>query len=147
MPRAVLSCVLAVLLGTVASAARAAEAVVSVELPAGESKTIRLRSLPTGTVVAVRIVSSGRLLVALVGGRQPGSASGRPRSVFRGVVERRLSFKVAIPETGDYYLVLNNRPGSEALQVEAEIRAERARPKPAAPAYSPRPEKASWSPR
>ena len=95
--------------------------------------------------MAVRIVSSGKLLVALVSASQlrapqPGSAP-----LFRGVVERRIAFKVAIPESGDYFLVLSNRGGAEALEVQAEIRAVGALRKPAPRDYSPRPEKAGIS--
>jgi hypothetical protein len=147
VPRAVLIA-LVLALAAAPRLGAGAQAGVSVDVPARETKTIRLRSLPQGTRIAVRIVSTGKLLVALVGGRQLKTTEGRPRSVFRGVVDTRLTFKVVIPESDDYYLVLNNRRGSEPLSVEADIRAERAPRKPAAPKdYSPRPEKASWSPR
>jgi len=129
----------------------AAEAAVSTEIPAGQVKSVRLRNLPAGAVVAISIASSGRVLVALVGARQLKRTEGSPKAVFRGALERKLSFKVTIPAADDYYLVFNNRRGSEALSVEAEIRAVRGpakpRPGPAPDRYSPRPEKASWSPR
>jgi hypothetical protein len=144
VPRALLALSLFFSLG----GAMAAQAGVSVDLPAGELKTIRLRNIPLGTIVAVRIVSTGRVLIALVGGKQLNPAEGaRTRAVFRGMVERSLSFKVTIPETDDYYLVLNNRRGKEALSVEADIRADPRPRKPIPKDYSPRPEKASWSPR
>jgi hypothetical protein len=144
MPRALVVALLTFLAGPAA----AAEAGVSVEIPPGELKTIRLRNIPLGTTVAVRIVSSGRLLVALVGGRQLKPAAGaKAKTVFRGMVEGTLSFKVTIPEKDDYYLVLNNRRGTKALSVEADIRAEPGRRKRAPTDYSGRPEKASWSPR
>jgi hypothetical protein len=141
--------VLAALLFFAAAPAAAAEAAVATELPAGQSKSIRLKQLPLGAEVMVRIASSGKLLVALVGARQLKRAEGSPKAVFRGAVERKLTFRIVIPETDDYYLVLNNRRGSETLNVEAEIRAVRARQKPAPTPerYSPRPEKASWSPK
>jgi hypothetical protein len=120
----------------------AAEAAVATEVPPGKSKSIRMRSLPAGAMVAVRIVTSGRLLVALVAMkqlRQPGPGS---KPVFRGFVQEKLSFRVTIPEADDYVLVLSNRAGKETLKVEAEIRAVRRRPKPPPREYSPRPEKA-----
>ena len=127
----------------------AAEAAVTTEIPAGQSKNILLRKLPRGAIVAVRIVANGRLLVALVGAKQVRGAEGRPKAVFRGAVDRKLTFRIVIPQSDDYFLVLNNRRGKQALSVETEISAVRGRPKPApAPErYSPRPEKASWSPR
>ena len=126
----------------------AAEAAVSTEIPAGQVKSVRLRSLPAGAVVAISIVSSGRILVAFIGAKQLKRTQGSPKAVFRGALQRKLSFKVTIPVADDYYLVFNNRRGSEALSVEAEIRAVRGRKKPSSPPdHSPRPEKASWSPR
>lgn len=106
-----------------------------------------MRGLPAGTVVAVRIVTSGRLLVALVGMKQLKEPKPDSKPVFRAVVQDKLSFRVTISETDDYLLVLNNRAGRQTLSVEAEIRAVRRRPAPPAPGhYSPRPEKASMSP-
>ena len=125
----------------------AADAALSVEVPAGKSKNIRLRNLPAGGAMAVRIVSSGKLLVALLSERQLKSPQAGSTPLFRGVVERRITFKVAIPESGDYFLVLSNRGGAETLEVQAEIRAVGAPRRPAPRDYSPRPEKASMSPR
>lgn len=110
----------------------AADAALSVEVPAGKAKNIRLRNLPAGATMAVRITTTGRVLVALVAERdlrapQPGSLP-----LFRGVVERRLAFRVSIPESGNYFLVLSNRGGGSPLEVQAEIRAvARPNPKPA----------------
>jgi hypothetical protein len=128
-------------------AAAAAETGLAFEVPPGQSKSIRMRSLAAGTVVAVRIVTSGRLLVALVGMKQLKEPKPDSKPVFRAVVQDKLSFRVTISETDDYLLVLNNRAGRQTLSVEAEIRALRRPPKPPAPGYySPRPEKASTSP-
>jgi len=112
----------------------AADAAVSLEVPAGQSKSVRLRNLPSGTVLQVAIKSSGRLLVALVSAKQLKSPEGKPEPVFRGALDRSLSFKVVVPETSDYFLVLNNVRGSETLSVQTAIRAERAAQRKPAPA-------------
>lgn len=114
----------------------------SLELRAGESKHIRLRGLPLGSVVAVRLVSSGRVLVALVGAKQLKDREKAPKAVFRGALERKLSFRVVIPQSDDYLLMFNNRRGTGAVSVEAEIRAQRGGATPPPRDYSPRPEKA-----
>ncbi|HYR35385.1 MAG TPA: hypothetical protein VEQ87_13915 [Burkholderiales bacterium] len=106
----------------------------SLEVPAGQSKSVRLRNLPSGTVLQVAIKSSGRLLVALVSAKQLKSPEGKPEPVFRGALDRSLSFKVVVPETSDYFLVLNNVRGSETLSVQTAIRAERAAQRKPAPA-------------
>ena len=89
-----------------------------------------MRSVAAGTVVAVRIVTSGRLLVALVGLKQLKQPKPDSKPVFRAVVQDKLSFRVTISDTDDYLLVLNNRAGTATLSVEAEIRAVRRAPKP-----------------
>ena len=104
---------------------------------------MRLRGLPQGAVVAVRVTSSGRLGVALVGVKQLKEPKADSKPLFRGVVQDKLGFRVTIPEADDYLLVLNNRAGQETLKVEVEMRASRARSKPAPREHSPRPEKAS----
>lgn len=53
-----------------ASPAATADAALSTEVPAGQSRSIRVRALPAGALLAVRIVTSGRLLVALIGAKQ-----------------------------------------------------------------------------
>lgn len=104
---------------------------------------MRLRSLPQGAVVAVRVTSSGRMGIALIGVKQLREPKPDSKPLFRGVVQDKLSFRVTIPQADDYLLVLNNRAGQETLKVEVEMRASRGRPKPAPRDYTPRPEKAS----
>jgi hypothetical protein len=129
----------------VAGPALAAEVAVTVEIPAGQTRSIRLRSIPDGSALAVRLESDGRVLVALVAAKQLKNPGAPPKALFRGAIERKLTFRVSIAERDDYYLVLNNRRGTEPRSVEVEIRSTRRAPKPAPPPYSPRPEKASWS--
>jgi hypothetical protein len=101
-----------------------------------------MRSVPAGAVVAVRIATSGRLLVALVGMKQLREPKPESKPMFRAVVQDKLTFRVTIREADDYVLVLNNRAGRETLKVEAEIRAVRRPPKPPPTAPAPRQEKA-----
>jgi hypothetical protein len=137
VPRALL----AALILLFAASAAGADAAFAVEVAAGKSKNVRLRNVPGGATMAVRIVTTGKLLVGLV------SLKGS-RTLFRATVERKAAFRVSVPERGDYVLVLSNRGGTESVEVQAEIRATRGAPPKDAPPrdYSPRPEKASRSP-
>ena len=139
MPRALLARLLALacaaLLAGAAQFGAAATAQVTIEVPQGKAKSVRLRHLPRGTLVGVAIRASGRLGVALVSGTQ--LKSKKPEALFRAALERRMSFKVVIPETSDYYLVLDNRRGAEPVKATATIEAVRGRkrtPAPGAPA-------------
>lgn len=112
----------------------AATAQVTVEVPEGKTRTIRLRKLPRGAVIAVSVVASGRLRIALVSALQ--LKSDRPEALFRGALERRLSFRVVIPESSDYYLVLDNRRGKAPVKTTATVRAGK-KASPAAPKTPP----------
>lgn len=134
MPRALL----AALLLLFAASAAGADAAFAVEVAAGKSKNVRLQNVPGGATMAVSIVTTGKLLVALVNPKTR-------KALFRATVEHKLAFRVSVPERGDYLLVLSNRDGGETVEVQAQIRATGgARPPPKD--YSPRPEKASMSP-
>jgi hypothetical protein len=112
-----------------APAGGAATAQVTVEVPAGETRTVRLRKLPRGAVIGVSVVVSGRLRIALVSALQ--LKSDKPEALFRGSLERRLSFRVVIPESSDYYLVLDNRSGDTPVKTTATVRAEKKASPPA----------------
>ena len=142
MPGALLAALL-----LVAAPAAAAEAAVTTDIRAGQARTIRIRSLPLGTAVGVRISSSGRVLVSFLGMKHLKAPSADSKPLFRGVVQEKMSFQVVVPEADDYVLILSNRSGKEAVKVETEIQAVRRQPGTAPKGYSPRPEKASWSPR
>ena len=120
---------------------------VTTDVPPGQSKSIRMRGVPAGTVLAVRIVTTARVIVSLVGVKQLKEPKPDSKPVFRGTVVDKLSFRVTITEPDDYVLVLSNRGGQVAASVETEIRAVRRQPRPGPRDYSPRPEKASMFPR
>ena len=125
MPRALLTALLALgcaaLLGG-APRAKAATAQVTLEVPAGKLKSVRLRHLPRGAQLAFAISSNGRLGIALVSKTQ--LESGKAKALFRASFAHKFSFKVAIPASDDYYLVLDNRRGERAITVTATVEAE-----------------------
>jgi hypothetical protein len=112
--------------------AHAAAVQVAVEVPQGKTKTVRLRKLPKGARVAVTIRTDGDLRIALVSAAA--LKSPRPEALFRAAVDRSLSFAVVIPESSDYYLVLDNRRGTEPVKTRATIQALRG---PGAPGKPP----------
>ena len=136
MPRALLAALLAlgcaaVLAGGAPRAAHAATAQVTIDVPQGKVKSVRLRHLPRGTLVAIVIRSTGKLGVALVSRTQ--LKTRKPRALFRAALDRKISFKVAIPESDDYYLVLDNRRGAETVTVTTTVRAVQGKKKTPAP--------------
>ena len=121
----------ALLLAYADPASAAAAAQVSVEVPVGKTKTVRLRNLPRGTIVSVKVTASGKLQIALISAVQ--LKSRKPEALFRGALERSLSFQVILPESSDYYLVLDNRRGKEPIKARTTIKAEKGPSTPEAP--------------
>jgi hypothetical protein len=111
--------------------AAAATVRIAVEVPEGKTKTVRLRNLPRGAIAAVKISTDGKLLVAFVSAVQ--LKSSRPEALFRGVVDRDMAFQLVIPESSDYYLMLDNRRGTEPVKTRATIQAERDPSRPPKP--------------
>jgi hypothetical protein len=99
----------------------------NVEVPSGKTKAIRLRNLPEKATLALQVESNGDLVVALLDASSYSRYAQNPRPLFAGRVERRLSFSVSIPAKGDYFLVLDNRPGREPRAVAVSIIAAPAR--------------------
>ncbi len=99
------------------------EATINVEVPGGKWKGVRLKSLPRGVSVALRIESSDALRVIVVDSselrRFPNT-----RPLFEALMEKRLGFSVVIPRSGDYYVVFDNRKSTEPRQVKLNIKAE-----------------------
>ena len=96
---------------------------VSVEVPAGKTRSLRVRNLPRGAVVSVRVEADARLGIALVSAAQ--LKSKKPQALLRGVLDRNMSFQLSVPEAGHYYLVLDNRRGDEPVRAKATVRAEK----------------------
>jgi hypothetical protein len=119
-------CLLAVAL-YVAPGALAAEAAMSVDLPSGRHKAVRLRNLPKGAVMAVVVQTSGPIAISLLSESEYRRFPKIEDPVFLGTVDRKLSFTVTIPDAGNFYLVLDNRRAQDARKVKFLIRAQRGR--------------------
>lgn len=119
--------------------AHAAEAAMTVTLDGGKWKAVRLRNLPKDAVVAVAVQSTGRIGISLLSERDYRAFPRPAEPVFAGSVDRTLSFTISIPDTGHYYVVLDNRRTGEAVKIKLELRARRGRSSPS-PGPTPSPE-------
>ena len=97
----------------------------SLDVPPGQWKTARLKSLPKDAVVAVKVECDGEILVGIVGTKDYLTYPNAPRPLFLGRVLKQLSFSVSIPEAGDYYVVLDNRSGRQPRQLTITMGAAR----------------------
>lgn len=116
--------------------ALAAKAALNAEVPAKTWKSLRLRGLPKDASLAVRVEASGPITVILVHESELRRFPSPVRPAFAGSLERRLSFRVTVPVAGNYYVILDNRKGTEARTIKLLIEAlgaRRPQPKPRVP--------------
>jgi hypothetical protein len=100
----------------------AASAELVAEVPAGNWKALRLRGLPQGALLSVRVESSGPIAVLFVHQAELKRFPEQPvRPVFRGAVERTLAFRLTLPLAGDYYVIFDNRKNTAAREVRVVI--------------------------
>jgi hypothetical protein len=96
---------------------------VNIDVPAGEYKAVRLRNLPRGSFVAVEVKTDGEVDVVLTNTKDYHQFLDARRPLFRGLVDKRLSFSVSIPESDNYFLIFYNRTGKRPRAVTATIKA------------------------
>ena len=105
------------------SVAQAAKAQVNSKVPAGKWKAVRLKNLPEGASLSVRVAANGSLVVILVHESELKRYPSPISPAFQGTLDRTLSFSVAIPDSGNYYIIFDNRRGAEERRVRILIEA------------------------
>lgn len=101
----------------------------SVDVPPGKWKTLRLRDVPAGALVAVEVQTDRDVIVAFVDGSEYRRYPAVQRPLFSGRVEKHISFSVTTPAAGDYFVVFDNLSGHETRAVTVKVRAARGKPR------------------
>jgi hypothetical protein len=99
------------------------EATFSVEVAAGAWKGARVRNIPAGAKLGVETTVDGPVEILLVLGEDYRRAA-EERPLFKGSTSDRLSFSVIAPESGDYYVVIDNRKGASARSAVVTVTGE-----------------------
>ncbi len=113
------------LLVTPAAAQMKGPVTVSADVAVGKWKAIRLRNLPRDAVVALRVRTTGEVMVAFLDADDFQHFPTVTRPLYSGRVERQIALALKMPATGNYFVVLDNRLGSEPRTVTVTIRAGR----------------------
>lgn len=103
--------------------------ILSVAVPPGKWKALRLRNLPKDAAIACRVQASGEVMVSFLDADDYKQFPVMARPLFSGRVERQIAFSLRIPTAGHYYVVFDNRSGMESRRVTLTIRAARGKPK------------------
>ena len=107
-------------------ARQAAQIQITTEVPAGTHKSLRLRNVPAEARVAFAIQASGRIVVSLLTEADVQRYPAVTEALFTAPVDKALSFSVAIPAAGTYFVVFDNTRGAAVSQVRMVFRAARA---------------------
>ena len=118
-----IACLLLVSVAICGSPAQAAKAQVNSKVPPGKWKAVRLKNLPEGAGLSVKVVANGSLVVILVHEAELKRYPAPVNPAFQGTLETSLSFSVVIPESGNYYVIFDNRRGAEERRVRVLIHA------------------------
>jgi hypothetical protein len=95
----------------------------TIEVPGGRWKAVRLKNLPRDAAVKVEVKTDGPIAVSLVDQANYETYPVIRRPLFQGRVRDKLSFTVKIPAAGQYYLVFDNLSGDRKAKVDVSIRA------------------------
>jgi hypothetical protein len=111
----------------------AAEAELTAEVPAQKWRALRLKGLPQGATLSVRVETSGPIRVILAREDEAQRFPKGLKPTFSGSTEQRLSFRIRVPVAGTYYVILDNRKGDAQRDVKVYVQAQPARrPQPKA---------------
>ncbi len=102
-----------------------AQAMLTLDVPPGKWKTLRLRNLPKSAVVAIDVQTDAPVEVAFMDSSNFKRYPSPDRPLFVGHVEKALSFSVTTPTADHYFVVFDNRSGSEPRAIKATVRAAR----------------------
>lgn len=90
-------------------------------VPAGEWQAIKMRGLPGGASLEVQLETDGQLKVFIVDEAQFRRLAGGGEALFASQFSDGLQFRLRIPASADYFLVLDNRQGETSRQVSVGI--------------------------
>ncbi len=106
------------------ASSKSAEVSFTLEVPAGRWKGARVRNIPTGATLGIEARTDGPIGVLLLDAEDYARFPSPEGPVFRGKTSDKLSVSVLAPKSGDYYVLIDNRAGSESRSVELTIRGE-----------------------
>ena len=101
--------------------AKVQSAKLSLDVPSGKWKSVRLTNLPRNAAVKAEIKSDVPIIVTFVDETKYEKFPDIERPLFQGNVNDKITFSVKIPTTGHYYLVFNNISGIREAKLDITI--------------------------
>ena len=97
----------------------------TVTVPPKEYKALRVKRLPQDAYVGVEVESTHEVTIAFVDTQDYLNLPRPQKPLMLSKVDRRLTFSVTIPESGDYFVVLVNRNEHATADVKLKVQAAR----------------------
>lgn len=98
-------------------------ATVNGDVAAGKTSTTRLRNLPKGASLKVDLTTSGEVVIWLLNDDDYRRFPSAKRPLFESRTDNKLAISLLIPETGNYYVVIDNRSGRAAREFTLSVNA------------------------
>ena len=100
----------------------------TVTVPPKEFKAIRVKRLPKDAYIGVQVESTQEVTIAFVDTADYINLPRPKKPLMVGKVDKRLTFSVTIPASGDYFVVLVNSNERSASDVKIKVEAARSAP-------------------
>lgn len=95
----------------------------AVTVPAGETKTARLKNLVKDAVMTIRVDGDDPVEIGVLGQTDYLNFPNNESALFSARSYDNLSFTITIPDSDTYYLVLDNRHSTQAASLQLHIKA------------------------
>ena len=106
------------------------QAAFAVEVPAQAWKAVRLKNLPKGVAVSLKVKSSASLIVLVLTELDYSHFPKVKRPMFVSPIEQEIAFSVTTASAGHHYVVLDNRKGNKERSVALAVKAQQSTSRP-----------------
>ena len=103
--------------------AASGEASFTMEVPPGKWKALKLRNLPRATTVGVATTATNPVFIIFLDKQNYARYPRISRPLFQGQLKKKLGFSVTIPDSGNYFVVFDNRQGDRESSIAMTVKA------------------------
>ncbi len=107
--------------------AASGEASFMIDVPPGKWKALKIRHLPQTTKVGVATTATSPVFIIFLDEENYSHYPRVTRPLFQGRIKTKLGFSVTIPDSGNYYVVFDNREGVRESSIAMTVKASHTR--------------------
>ena len=93
----------------------------SIDVPAGKWKSVRLKNLPKNAAVRIEVESDNAVTLSVMDEKNYKKYPNIKRPLLQSRVVNKFSFTVKIPVSGHYYVVFDNSAGLREAKLDVNI--------------------------